>query len=248
MRVEFVAGPSHHKVAHTSHPSFCAANMSGQITADLTPVISNPMGVSADGYPNVFQRSVNTTVRLDNGQTLVLGGLLRGDEQNGLKKIPILGDIPILGALFRTSTKKNIQTNLVIYITPHIIAENDTINLASELKKLEKGYGDNTFSYDSFGKMLDRGQASGSKHIEKKHSRLYHWIHRNDDEPVSVTTVPASLTPAAVPVSAPADSSAAVPPSAAPADTSTASPAAVPMALPEADGHPQMPHVPEVRP
>jgi type IV pilus assembly protein PilQ len=121
----------------------------GQINAEIVPEVSNNMGNNEDGYPEVFSRNISTTVRLENGSTLVLGGLLRSDEQINNKKVPILGDIPIIGNIFKTTRKVKIQTNLVIYITPHVIQNGDTVNLSDELKKFnineQKGFRENFF-------------------------------------------------------------------------------------------------------
>lgn len=111
---------------------------SGQITAEINPEISNSMGINEEGgYPNVFRRSVSTTVRIDDGKTLVLGGLLRSDEQVSHRQVPILGDIPIIGYLFKTTKKLRVQTNLVIYITPRIIEKDSYVNLEEELKQFD---------------------------------------------------------------------------------------------------------------
>jgi type IV pilus assembly protein PilQ len=113
----------------------------GQITVEVAPDISNSIGKTEGdqgGYPSVFKRSASTTVRLNNDQTLVLGGLIRSDVHNSQSKVPILGDIPILGNLFRTSHKNNQQTNLVIFITPHIVKDSASINLGKELEKMDR--------------------------------------------------------------------------------------------------------------
>ncbi|MBD3393636.1 MAG: hypothetical protein GF410_16600 [Chitinivibrionales bacterium] len=107
---------------------------SGQITAVITPEISNNMGFNSEGYPNIFKRSVNTTVRLEDAQTLVLGGLLRAEEQVSHNKVPVLGDIPILGYLFKSTKKLKIQTNLVLYITPTIVGRESYVDLAEEIE------------------------------------------------------------------------------------------------------------------
>jgi type IV pilus assembly protein PilQ len=111
---------------------------SGQITAEISPEISNSMGITEGddgGYPNLFRRSATTTVRIDDGKTLILGGLLRSEEQVTHKKVPFLGDIPILGYLFKTTKKLRVQTNLVIYITPRIVDKDNYVNLNEELKQ-----------------------------------------------------------------------------------------------------------------
>lgn len=110
----------------------------GQITTDITPEISNAMGINADGYPNVFTRSINTTVRLGDGQTLVLGGLLRRDEQVSSRKAPILGSIPLIGFLFNSTKKIEIETNLVIFITPRIIEKIPDVDLEKHYKQFKQ--------------------------------------------------------------------------------------------------------------
>jgi type IV pilus assembly protein PilQ len=113
---------------------------SGQITAEISPEISNSMGITEGddgGYPNLFRRSATTTVRIDDGKTLILGGLLRSEEQVTHKKVPFLGDIPILGYLFKTTKKLRVQTNLVIYITPRIVDKDNYVDLNEELKQFD---------------------------------------------------------------------------------------------------------------
>ncbi|MBD3321671.1 MAG: hypothetical protein GF350_11305 [Chitinivibrionales bacterium] len=133
---------------------------SGQITADIQPDISNPMGINEDGYPNVFKRSISTTVRLEDGETLVLGGLLRSDDQVAHSKVPFLGDIPIIGFIFRSNKKINTQTNLVIYITPHIIPQHSGVNLDEELRNFEKERKSRRlFMEESFRESLEKARA-----------------------------------------------------------------------------------------
>ncbi|MBD3346091.1 MAG: hypothetical protein GF401_13615 [Chitinivibrionales bacterium] len=135
-------------------------SQSGQITADIQPDISNPMGINEDGYPNVFKRSISTTVRLEDGETLVLGGLLRSDDQVANSKVPFLGDIPIIGFLFRTNKKINTQTNLVIYITPHIIDQHSHVNLDEELRDFDdERKSRRLFMEESFRESLKKAEA-----------------------------------------------------------------------------------------
>ena len=102
----------------------------GQITAEIAPEVSNSDGVNPDGnYPNVSTRAITTTVRLNDGETIILGGLVKNQETSAKQKIPFLGDIPIIGALFRTNVKARTKSNLVVYITPHILTSKNKINL-----------------------------------------------------------------------------------------------------------------------
>ena len=109
----------------------------GQITAEIAPEVSNSDGANSDGYPNVSSRTLSTTVRLNDGETITLGGLIKNTESESHNKIPILGDIPLLGALFRTNTKSISKTNLIVYVTPHIIKKDAHLDLDSALQNMD---------------------------------------------------------------------------------------------------------------
>jgi type IV pilus assembly protein PilQ len=108
-------------------------SQSGQITTEIVPQVSNSDG-QRDGFPNVSTRALNTTVRLHDGETVALGGLVKHNEGVAHTKVPFLGDIPILGYLFRTNSKTKTKTNLVIYITPTLISRDNAIDLRAELR------------------------------------------------------------------------------------------------------------------
>jgi len=112
-------------------------SQSGQITAEITPNVSNSEKTNNEGYPNVSTRSITTTVRLNDGETLVLGGLVKNQETAFNYKIPILGDIPILGKLFKHSGKTRTKSNLVVFITPYVVTDNQHIDLEREIEKYD---------------------------------------------------------------------------------------------------------------
>lgn len=80
--------------------------------------VTTTTGVSV---PSITTRRASTTVDLGSGQTFAVAGLLRNDNSNSISKFPILGDVPVLGTLFRSSAYRNDQTELVILITPYIV-------------------------------------------------------------------------------------------------------------------------------
>ncbi len=80
------------------------------------------------------KRQINTTVLVNSGQTIVLGGLIDNDVQESEQKIPILGDIPWLGRLFSSSTTTKRKTNLMVFIRPTIITDTSEINSVSSQK------------------------------------------------------------------------------------------------------------------
>ena len=71
--------------------------------------------------PIFSTRKVTTAVTIWDGQTVVLGGLMREDVQKVQDKVPILGDIPLLGRAFRSNIDQHLKTNLVIFVTARII-------------------------------------------------------------------------------------------------------------------------------
>jgi general secretion pathway protein D len=76
---------------------------------------------SADIITN--KRSLESTVLVDNGQIVVLGGLIQDDQQASVDKVPLLGDIPYLGALFKYETRNRKRTNLMVFIRPVVLKD-----------------------------------------------------------------------------------------------------------------------------
>lgn len=113
------------------------------ITLRLTPQITSDDSVKLDIYqeissvtttaglnpnivgPSTSKRSASTTVVIKDRETMVIGGLIRDNVTTTTRKVPLLGDIPILGWLFRSKTTKVEKTNLMIFITPYIIKSED---------------------------------------------------------------------------------------------------------------------------
>jgi general secretion pathway protein D len=90
-------------------------------TSSLDPAASVQVspGVAA---PVIDIRSADTVVITPDGQTVVIGGLMRNDSGEVVSKIPLLGDIPLLGNLFKHKTSSTAKTELLIFLTPHVIA------------------------------------------------------------------------------------------------------------------------------
>jgi general secretion pathway protein D len=89
-----------------------------EIMAELIK-LKNPNDVS--GTPTTFKRRAETTVIVHNNETVVIGGIIGQDASSSEFKVPWLGDIPLLGWLFKTRTTFEKKTNLYIFITPHIV-------------------------------------------------------------------------------------------------------------------------------
>jgi len=92
------------------------------VTVALHPVVNSLTGI-LNGVPQISTRDTETVVRLKNDETLVIGGLIQESSQRTENKIPGLGDIPIVGALFKNTQTNANRNELIIVVTPHIIAE-----------------------------------------------------------------------------------------------------------------------------
>jgi general secretion pathway protein D len=79
------------------------------------------------------KRSIDTNVLVDNGQIIVLGGLIEDTLSDSVEKVPLLGDLPLLGYLFRYQTKKRGKTNLMVFLRPTVIrSNNDSVAVAGD--------------------------------------------------------------------------------------------------------------------
>lgn len=103
-----------------------AAELSLEVTPNITP--EGKIGLKLDiknGIPGaegqIMQDSINTEILLEDGQTVVLGGIFRNTIANRQTKVPFLGDLPYVGRLFRNETRQNDKQELLIFITPKIV-------------------------------------------------------------------------------------------------------------------------------
>jgi type IV pilus secretin PilQ/predicted competence protein len=97
-------------------------NSDGYITTTLHAERSTITGL-VQTFPILDQREANSTLRVKDGDTIVLGGMLDDETTKSLSKIPLLGDIPIFGAFFRSIQTTKLHNEVVFLITPHIVAE-----------------------------------------------------------------------------------------------------------------------------
>jgi len=106
----------------------------GEISLTITPVISNLLGITEKTFgsagaqtiiqlPTVDLRELSTTVKVKDGELVIIGGLIKREENLTENKTPILGDIPILGNLFKSHDRVQTNTELVILLQPRIISQ-----------------------------------------------------------------------------------------------------------------------------
>ena len=115
--------------------SFKEAVLALRVTPQITPddriildlqVHKDSVGEVFEGVPSVNTRAVETRVLVDNGETVVLGGIYERTHSNEVDKIPFFGDLPGVGALFRQTRKVDDKSELLIFVTPKIIKESLT--------------------------------------------------------------------------------------------------------------------------
>jgi type IV pilus assembly protein PilQ len=113
----------------------------GHIKLQLKPEVSNTVGTIApdtiNQRPIISTRKAETEVQIKDGQTIVIGGLVKTTEAKTDKKVPFLGDIPILGKLFSrheagSTTEPEEKTDLLIFVTAHIIKDGDGSTIAND--------------------------------------------------------------------------------------------------------------------
>lgn len=103
----------------------------GHILATIQTSLSQiDPSLTVNGYPAFLTRKTNAVVNVLPGQTIVLSGLINATGSNSVNKLPGLGDLPVLGALFRSTSFQRNQSELVIFVTPHILTPESARNTA----------------------------------------------------------------------------------------------------------------------
>lgn len=98
-------------------------NAEDRITLKINPESSFPTQEETEAGPIIRSRVAETTVIIKDGDTLVIGGLIDDQDTVGVNKVPLLGDIPILGIFFRSNTSRKVRNELLVFVTPRIIRE-----------------------------------------------------------------------------------------------------------------------------
>lgn len=161
-------------------PSFEDANIELKIKPFISPTSnsirmelkSNIKQLSIAKTPADFQnstqplatRKLETTIVVRNGDTAVLGGLMKEDDVEDIRKVPLLGDIPILGWLFKSRSTSKEKTNMLIFLTPKIVrTASDSNKLLSDKIKQRQKYVEGTGGRDPYGAKIDEIQKRRAK-------------------------------------------------------------------------------------
>jgi general secretion pathway protein D len=116
---------------HISQGSMVRLEISTEVSNILAIDPANP------GFVTTRKRQATTTVAVDNGQIIVIGGLIRDESSETTKKVPCVGNVPVLGWLFKNLAGTNTKTNLLIFISPQIIRTAEDLEKATAKKKKE---------------------------------------------------------------------------------------------------------------
>jgi len=154
--------------------------------------------VQIDGnlVPIITKREFSAQVAVNNRETIVLGGLVRNSDRDSTTKVPILGDIPILGALFRSETSQEQRTELLVLITPYVLmtqdevrSETERLHDATQLRRTgwERGWSDSKLAQDPKQKKFTNKAEKKIPASHRKKAKKY--------KPAEETSVEPKLSP-----------------------------------------------------
>jgi len=92
-----------------------------QISLEVTSIDQRATLTTSATLPVTLKRTVDTTVIVKDQQTVVIGGLIDDSTTKGETKVPVLGDVPLLGWMFKKSSNETVKTNLYVFLTPRVI-------------------------------------------------------------------------------------------------------------------------------
>jgi len=116
--------------------SFRKASLSLKVKPQITPdgnvimtldVNKDQPGASTPAGVQINTKHVKTEVLVENGGTVVIGGIYEQQDRTDITKVPFFGDIPFLGVLFRNNTTSSNKTELLVFITPRVVTERLTV-------------------------------------------------------------------------------------------------------------------------
>jgi len=116
--------------------AFRKANLKLEVTPQITPegailmsvdVTNDQIGAPTSNGLLITTRHIQTQVLVENGGTVVIGGIFTDSSENDDEKIPLLGDLPVLGWLFKTTTQTRQKSEMLVFITPKVLTDKSTV-------------------------------------------------------------------------------------------------------------------------
>ena len=156
----------------------------GIINLRLNPSVSeldykNAVVISGTAIPSITKREARTTIELRDGQSFAIAGLLQSDNSHDINQLPWLGSVPILGVLFSSKSYQAAETDLVVIITPHLVAPAAPGQVMAT--PLDKELPPNDMDFFLGGKPAVRKQYTDYRNIGWRHNRalrLHYASHR----------------------------------------------------------------------
>jgi len=98
-------------------------NSNGEVTMRVHPVVSTITGMGAGNLPQTSTREAETVVRVKDGETMVIGGLIRDEMSKVVQSVPVLSRLPLVGELFKSRSTDHRHSEIMVFITPHIMRQ-----------------------------------------------------------------------------------------------------------------------------
>jgi len=98
-----------------------------EVTLKIFNEVSSVLEYTKEGYPHIRTRNARTVLRMNSGETVVIGGLINTEERTSVFKIPIISKLPGFGQLFRNTNKEKLNTEIIMFVTPTIFTEKDRV-------------------------------------------------------------------------------------------------------------------------
>ncbi len=132
-----------------------------QVTPEVSELdFSNALTISGFVVPSITTRRVSTVIELADGQSFAIAGLLKDDVREIVSKFPLLGDIPILGALFRSTSFKKNESELIVIVTPHLVKP---LDMAKQTLPTDQYVEPSDLEFYLLGNMEGRGKPNPVK-------------------------------------------------------------------------------------
>jgi general secretion pathway protein D len=178
----------------------------GTVEMIVAPEISNltdqsiPISNTASS-PVIAKRSAETVVVTPNARTVVIGGLMESAKVESIKKVPILGDIPVIGFPFRRTIKSDVKRELIIFLTPYIVNQPESLTEVARKEVGETTLFESTFQKSEFDRFIDGPSLFPEKalktdvHIEENGKRVDEPVQRAPAQPQPQRTAPGKSVP-----------------------------------------------------
>jgi general secretion pathway protein D len=125
------------------------------VSPEISSLSATTVAVTSTlSQPVIDRRSADTVVVTRSDQTIVIGGLISAQKNDSETKVPILGDIPILGAAFRRKTKGDVKTELLIFLTPHVVATPDDLAALADVERAKLNLAPQAFEPSEVNKLV----------------------------------------------------------------------------------------------